>query len=399
MKKFKKTIDWASVNDDLNAFYDNYVLTYLQDNFELNTKKASKKYPAFKSSEGTLLYFETAKNSHYCLVLNSANNKGYSPSHFMREFGPYSGLNKKDAFFKMRLEVYGEQGYIDKFGFLPKGYRNYQTFVKPKNFRAKPKVTQAQKDAQLKKEIEKSAKLYNTSKSGMGDQFINERGIGKHMAFDPRFANLRHKIYDFIGKNSKGKPERIFQKFVCVPHFHINKDTNQWEVCMVERIYDKQSGGLKKNTPGKKLLWKSDNFLRADTVVLTENVIDCISHAEIFGDTDYAYIALAGNISDIGKSCFQWWLNVANKNREKPINVVAAFDNDKAGAKYDNIIRDILPKEYGKTGNGDYLVIKTPKGFNDWNDLLKNIKGLDLKPENKVEINKNTPEEVSVSMK
>ena len=80
----------------------------------------------------------------------------------------------------------------------------------------------------------------------------------------------------------------------------------------------------------KKGLWHSKNLKIASAIVITEAVIDALSHSQLYG-WDVAYVALGGAIGERQRDLLAGLLAKAHARNAM---VVVASDNDEAGESY-----------------------------------------------------------------
>jgi 5S rRNA maturation endonuclease (ribonuclease M5) len=156
-----------------------------------------------------------------------------------------------------------------------------------------------------------------------------ERGISTVILADPRFASM---IRIDERKNA------IF------PHYDSNGISGY-------EIKNNDFTGFSKH--GEKSLWYSSNLKNAEKIIITESAIDALSHAELKGtDKTVAYISIGGSMRPEQLELIK--KVVGGKD------VVIATDNDEAGNKYAEKIREFAPN----------ALRDTPK-LKDWNDDLR----------------------------
>lgn len=114
---------------------------------------------------------------------------------------------------------------------------------------------------------------------------------------------------------------------------------------------------------GRRALWWARNINAADTIVICESAIDCMSHAELYPELNAAYISIAGEISTKQKDLLS---GLFNKSDSRNARVIIATDNDDAGEKHYSICRKLTTIE---------LIRMVPKG-KDFNDDLMDRKTL-----------------------
>ena len=101
---------------------------------------------------------------------------------------------------------------------------------------------------------------------------------------------------------------------------------------------------------GEKALWKSSNINHAKRVVIVESAIDALSHSQIAGDRDAAYISIGGAISDKQRRLLA---NVLAEAYQQGAQIIIGTDADQAGRRLAKIER------------------QEPAVGKDWNDELK----------------------------
>lgn len=111
---------------------------------------------------------------------------------------------------------------------------------------------------------------------------------------------------------------------------------------------------------GQKAIWHSMNLDRAERVVVVESAIDAMSHAQVTGDTDAAYISIGGQMSDHQRSELGVKISAAH---ERGATIEVATDSDEAGQKLGQKVAEVVPV-------GAKLEERKPK-HKDWNDELQ----------------------------
>lgn len=81
---------------------------------------------------------------------------------------------------------------------------------------------------------------------------------------------------------------------------------------------------------GKRALWRSNNFSIAETAVVCESAIDCLSYCQIFADEDHdrsvAFVSTGGTLSNLQKEILG-----QEFSRECRKKIIIASDGDLAG--------------------------------------------------------------------
>ena len=166
-----------------------------------------------------------------------------------------------------------------------------------------------------------------------GHPYLLGRGVSTNTLEDPRFAGM-------IRQDSRGNA--IF------PHYD-SQGLSGYEL--------KNEGFTGFSRGGEKRVWHSTNVGAAERVVVVESAIDALSHAELTGDWEAAYISIGGQPSPE-----QWEVLGAaleNKQRQGAV-VVIATDADLAGDKLAEQIQALAPGAERQRPEAK-----------DWNDELK----------------------------
>lgn len=112
---------------------------------------------------------------------------------------------------------------------------------------------------------------------------------------------------------------------------------------------------------GTKALWRSANLSYAPRVVFVESAIDAMSHAQLTGDTETAYVSTGGSMSDSQRELVR---QVIERSAARGAEIVIATDADEAGQKLAQELAQLAPK-------GLNLRQEEPQGAKDWNDMLQ----------------------------
>lgn len=166
-----------------------------------------------------------------------------------------------------------------------------------------------------------------------GHPRLQERGISSEILEDPRFRQV-------IRQDQRGNA--VF------PHYD-EAGLSGYE--LKNRDFTGFSRG------GEKRLWITSNIEHAPRVVVTESAIDALSHAEITGDTEAAYISIGGQPSPE-----QWQALTAKltEAQERGASVVVGTDADEPG--------DRLAARIGELTSGAKR--DEPEEGKDWNQQL-----------------------------
>ena len=214
-----------------------------------------------------------------------------------------------------------------------------------------------------------------------GKAMTEVRKISPDILSDPRFAKSMAAFEFPIPKEN-----RICKGTLFPMHF-------DGKITSFERYFDPDAQ-LAPDNPnmsriqfktGMKGFWRSQNSFankcsRLPVLVVGESPIDMLSHAQLFGNSNFAYIAPCGNPSEIMiTEEFPRLLKEFKERFNAYPHLVFGFDNDKAGFRYDEQFLEVLPGEYQILGNGERIddgrsgvkIIKPPGNHSDWNDYLK----------------------------
>ena len=181
------------------------------------------------------------------------------------------------------------------------------------------------------------AKLEGMNRDATKAKFLNRRGIDAATLKSRRFAGT-------VLSDRKGNaifPHRNFQGY-----------------CGLERRNSDFKSFLK---GGKKGLWVSKTFKSDKYLFVAESPIDCLAHAQMHPErTDIRYVATSGTLANETKKLL---LAAAKKIREIGGKVVLGLDNDEAGRKMTEELRELL-----KTN-----IVRVPKA-KDWSEDLAHQK-------------------------
>jgi len=160
-----------------------------------------------------------------------------------------------------------------------------------------------------------------------GHPYLLSRSVSADTLADSRFAGM-------IRQDSRGNA--VF------PHYD-SAGLSGYEL--------KNEGFTGFSRGGEKRIWHSANIDEAMRVVVVESAIDALSHAQISGDPDAAYISVGGHPSPE-----QWVVLEAillDKNKQGAALVVGT-DADAAGDKLAEQIAALLPVERERPQAGDW---------------------------------------------
>lgn len=172
---------------------------------------------------------------------------------------------------------------------------------------------------------------------GGGHFFLeSERMLSRTTLADPRFSEMM----------------RIDQRFNAVfPHY------DRQGLAGFE-LKNKGFTGFSKH--GIKAVWHSANLFTAPRVVIVESAIDGMSHAQLAGDLDTAYLSTGGSMSDHQRDLVRSALVRADK---RGAEIVLGTDADEAGRK--------LAEQLQELAVGVRMLRHEPTDGKDWNDALR----------------------------
>lgn len=111
---------------------------------------------------------------------------------------------------------------------------------------------------------------------------------------------------------------------------------------------------------GQKSIWYSSNLTTARRVVLVESAIDAMSHAQITGDRDAAYLSIGGSMSDQQRELVR---SALARAAERGAEIVIGTDADAGG--------DRLAQELQALAPVHARVRRERPEAKDWNDVLQ----------------------------
>lgn len=275
--------------------------------YEVDKKKSSANSLCLKSDRDKILVKQDAKSGNWVYAsITDSNDKG-SIIDFLQK---RRSLNLG----QVRQELRGYMGI------------SRTTTVKaapPKPVKEKPPISH--------KEL--LAKLEDMSRDATKAKFLNKRGIDAATLKSRRFAGT-------VLSDRKGNA--IF------PH------RNLQGYCGLERRNSDFKSFLK---GGKKGLWVSKTFKSDKYLFVAESPLDCLAHAQMHPErTDIRYVATSGTLANETKKLL---LAAAKKIREIGGKVVLGLDNDEAGRKMTEELKELL-----KTN-----IVRVPQA-KDWSDDL-----------------------------
>jgi hypothetical protein len=133
--------------------------------------------------------------------------------------------------------------------------------------------------------------------------------------------------------------------------------------------YELRNAGFKGfASGGSKGLWLSKTISADRRLVICESSIDAISFAVLFPDGHARYASIGGKLSPAQPDLIRAQIALLPPSGE----IVAAMDADDAGRQ----LADAIEKSFSATGRADLTFRRQePKGFKDWNDLLRARRG------------------------
>ena len=203
------------------------------------------------------------------------------------------------------------------------------TFLSHTSLKNSPATASHGQDEGFRKKV---ASVWNAARQEPEPTYLLTRGLTSATLTDPRFA-------DTFRVDRSGN--------VLFPH------SDRGGMCG----YELRRDGFKSFGSGcKKALWLSKNLSEAKSLYLCESAIDCMSHYQIHGG-DSAYVSISGTPSALQRDLLTGLLG---KAADRGVSVFTAFDNDKAGDDYHDILQLLSPVRLERV---------TPEG-KDWNDDL-----------------------------
>lgn len=112
---------------------------------------------------------------------------------------------------------------------------------------------------------------------------------------------------------------------------------------------------------GSKAIWHSANLATAPRVVIVESAIDALSHAQLTGEQDVAYLSTGGSMSEHQRDLVR---GVLAKAARRGSEIVLATDRDEAGKKLMQEVALLAPE-------GARLFSQQPTHGKDWNEHLQ----------------------------
>ncbi|XSG84092.1 MAG: DUF3991 and toprim domain-containing protein [Methylohalobius sp. ZOD2] len=167
-----------------------------------------------------------------------------------------------------------------------------------------------------------------------GHSYLRRRGLSTEILEDLRFASM-------IRMDHRGNA--VF------PH-HDRDGLSGYEL--------KNEGFTGFSKGGEKRIWHTTNIMRAPRIVVVESAVDALSHAQITGDTEAAYISIGGQPSPE-----QWELlhGALAKAEARGAEVIIGTDTDPAGDRLAEHIEELAPGAEREV----------PEAGKDWNDQLQ----------------------------
>lgn len=185
-----------------------------------------------------------------------------------------------------------------------------------------------EKSSKDERAVAQLAERWSTLKT-LDQRYINSRGISQ---VDDRFSNIK--------TDDRGN--------TCFPHYAAGAGIVGWEK------KNHQFTGFEKGSLRGESVYATTNLKSASQVVIVESGIDALSHAQLFNtDNSVAYVSIGGQLTDKQVELI--------KEITHGKHIVIATDNDEAGFKYAEKLKDAL---------GQQVSWQIPES-KDWNDDLK----------------------------
>ena len=165
----------------------------------------------------------------------------------------------------------------------------------------------------------------------------NERGLSPATLADPRFIGM-------VRQDARGN--------AAFPHY------DKLGLAGYE-LKNKGFTGFSKH--GNKAIWHSANLATAPRVVIVESAIDAMSHAQLTGEQDVAYLSTGGSMSAHQRELVR---GVLAKAAGRGAVIVLAADRDEAGQKLMQEVARLAPE-------GTRLFSQEPTHGKDWNEQLQ----------------------------
>lgn len=172
---------------------------------------------------------------------------------------------------------------------------------------------------------------------GHHDYLEDVRKISQETLEDPRFAGM-------VRKDERGNA--VF------PHYD-QDGLSGYE------LKNEDFTGFSKG--GQKAVWQSSNIDDAEKVVIVESAIDALSHAQLGGDPEAAYLSTGGSLSDFQKELIR---ALMRKAAERDAEIIIATDDDEAGRRLREELEEMAPP-------GAKISGQECEGGKDWNEVLQ----------------------------
>ena len=210
----------------------------------------------------------------------------------------------------------------------------------------KPEAARAPKPVPTSRDRQQVLAVWSKMEpAGEHRYLIDERKLSPEVLADPRFAGQ---------VRIDGKGNAVF------PHYDRDGITG----------YELKNAGFTGFAKGgEKGLWYSSNLGHAGRVVVVESAIDAMSHAQINGDQEAAYISVGGSMSDKQRELLAGALA---KVHQRGAAGVRATDADEPGKKLADQVQALAPA-------GALIEREEPEHGNDWNDAVKHKYALEEK--------------------
>ncbi|MFK5892270.1 MAG: toprim domain-containing protein [Pseudomonadota bacterium] len=380
---------WDIANSLLNRYYSSVAYQFLVDNFLMGN--ANERQVEFYKPDGTgFSMYSDLSAGGFCISYNKTGEM-FTPFTFMLKHSSFSEIKMDVALDDMFREAFSEDEYLSILSSVKKA--PVPTSEQIKEYKESKKKIKLDYDAAIKK----VQRMFGKGKPGDGG-ILQRRGISKDLlSKDSRFNRklvccteawsigyLKKIGFDLGSKASALKDEkRVNISYVAFKHYN-----SKGVLVGGERFFrpDAKGKNLKLFTaaPSQKLLWMSDGIENSKAVFIFENVLDALSHAQLYPDKkDYGYMATCGRMGEHGMDYLKYQLNKLSHGRSEPIPVILAFDNDSnkkidaAEAMRKHFIKELSPMydtvdNYDNNNSKGLIGVVMPYGdVNDWNDSLR----------------------------
>lgn len=120
---------------------------------------------------------------------------------------------------------------------------------------------------------------------------------------------------------------------------------------------------------GEKALWFSHTKKGDTSLILCESAIEALSHALLFPNDKARYASIGGELNPKQPALIE----AAAQKMPAGSEIVAAFNADKDGRSYAEVVRLAVAKASAQTMDLKFI-LHEPSGFKDWNDQVRGIR-------------------------